>query len=146
MLITATTTATRIRRLKGNADIRNYVLNNAWSNYVPGQKPSLQILEKKVKNIRWPQVTSDMKILPALKDMWNHPLLTLMQQCFHPLTACDVKFDQENFRSDTRGRWPVVLPALKAGAHAEKCPSVVGNAAKWVAEILWEEGDRPKRA
>ena len=34
----------------------------------------------------------------------------------------------------------------KAGAHAEKCPSVVGNAAKWVAEILWEEGNRPKRA
>lgn len=33
----------------------------------------------------------------------------------------------------------------KAGAHAEKCPSVVGNAAKWVTEILWEEGNRPKR-
>jgi hypothetical protein len=34
----------------------------------------------------------------------------------------------------------------KAGAHAEKCPSVVGNAAKWTAEILLEEGNRPKRA
>ena len=34
----------------------------------------------------------------------------------------------------------------KAGAHAEKCPSVVGNAAKWVAERLWEVGNRPKRA
>ena len=32
----------------------------------------------------------------------------------------------------------------KAGAHAEKCPSVVGNAAGWVAEILWAEGNRPK--
>jgi C_GCAxxG_C_C family probable redox protein len=31
----------------------------------------------------------------------------------------------------------------KAGAHAEKCPSVVGNAAGWVAEILWAEGNRP---
>jgi C_GCAxxG_C_C family probable redox protein len=34
----------------------------------------------------------------------------------------------------------------KAGAHADKCPAVVGNAAAWVAEILWSEGDRPKRA
>ena len=32
----------------------------------------------------------------------------------------------------------------KAGAHAEKCPSVVGNAARWVGEILWAEGNRPK--
>jgi C_GCAxxG_C_C family probable redox protein len=33
----------------------------------------------------------------------------------------------------------------KAGAHAEKCPSVVGNAAGWVTEILWAEGNRPKK-
>jgi hypothetical protein len=33
----------------------------------------------------------------------------------------------------------------KAGAHAEKCPSVVGNAAAWVAEILWAQGNRPKK-
>ena len=34
----------------------------------------------------------------------------------------------------------------KAGAHAGKCPSVVGSAAKWTAEILLKEGNRPKRA
>ena len=28
----------------------------------------------------------------------------------------------------------------EAGAHAEKCPAVVGNAARWVAEILMDEG------
>lgn len=28
----------------------------------------------------------------------------------------------------------------KAGAHTEKCPAVVGKAARWVAEILLEEG------
>ncbi len=27
----------------------------------------------------------------------------------------------------------------KAGAHLEKCPTVVGNGARWVAEILMEE-------
>ncbi len=29
----------------------------------------------------------------------------------------------------------------KAGAHEEKCPSVVGNGVRWVAEILMEEAD-----
>jgi C_GCAxxG_C_C family probable redox protein len=29
-----------------------------------------------------------------------------------------------------------------AGAHADKCPSVVGNAARWVAEILEEEREK----
>jgi C_GCAxxG_C_C family probable redox protein len=29
----------------------------------------------------------------------------------------------------------------KAGAHEEKCPTVVGNGARWVAEILMEEAD-----
>jgi len=29
----------------------------------------------------------------------------------------------------------------KAGGHEEKCPSVVGNGARWVAEILLEEAD-----
>jgi len=31
----------------------------------------------------------------------------------------------------------------KAGGHAEKCPEVVGKAARWVAEILLEEQDLP---
>jgi C_GCAxxG_C_C family probable redox protein len=29
----------------------------------------------------------------------------------------------------------------KAGAHEEKCPTVVGNGARWVAEILMEEAN-----
>ena len=30
----------------------------------------------------------------------------------------------------------------EAGAHEEKCPSVVGNSARWVAEILMEEEEK----
>lgn len=30
----------------------------------------------------------------------------------------------------------------KAGAHIDKCPAVVGNAARWVAEILLDEAGR----
>ena len=41
-------TGMRIRRLKGDADLRNYVLNNAWPNYVPGEGPETEVLEKKV--------------------------------------------------------------------------------------------------
>jgi hypothetical protein len=132
-------TATRIRRLKQNADIRNYVLNNAWSNYVPGQEPSLQILEKKVKNIRWPQVTSDMKILPALKDMWNHPNLRLLQKCYHPVTVCDVAFDEANKASDVRGRWPVVRPEIPAGADVRRQLAVFNDTfADEQVEVAWE--------
>ena len=29
----------------------------------------------------------------------------------------------------------------KAGGHATKCPSVVGNAAKWTVEILWSNSN-----
>ncbi|GAG83363.1 unnamed protein product [marine sediment metagenome] len=29
----------------------------------------------------------------------------------------------------------------KAGAHVDKCPSVVSNAAKWAAEILINDDD-----
>lgn len=32
----------------------------------------------------------------------------------------------------------------KAGAHKDKCPEVVGVVASWTAEILLEEGVRPK--
>jgi hypothetical protein len=113
-------TSTRDRRLKGNDDIRNYVFNNAWPNYVPGQKPSLQLLEKKIKNIRWPQLTDDMDILPAIKDPWKHPLLNLIRQCYHPMTVCDVEFDRANRFSDEKGRWPVIeLPIPSGLAHRQ---------------------------
>jgi hypothetical protein len=106
-------TSTRIRRLKGNADIRNYVLNNAWSNYVPGQKPELQLLEKKIKDIRW--VTEIMDILPPLEDMWNNANLQLLQKSFNPVAVWDIRFDEENKRSNEKGEWPIVKPQLTAG-------------------------------
>ncbi len=105
-------TATRARRLRGNADIRNYVLNNAWPNYVPGQAPELQFLEKKIKNILWKRVTSGMDILPAIQDPWNHPQLSLFRNCCNPVTACDVHYDQENKESNAAGDWPSSIPDL----------------------------------
>ncbi len=30
----------------------------------------------------------------------------------------------------------------EAGAHVDKCPSVVGNAARWVAEIMLEDNEK----
>ncbi|MDG6244606.1 MAG: C-GCAxxG-C-C family protein [Methanolobus sp.] len=33
----------------------------------------------------------------------------------------------------------------KAGAHVDKCPSITGNAAKWTAKVLLEEGVEPKQ-
>ncbi len=110
-------TCTRIRRMKGNADIRNYVLNNAWSNYVPGQYAELQFLEKEIKKMQWtmdpPFATT---IRPALEDMWNHPLILLMRKCFNPVAVCDVRFDDANKRSNENGDWPVIKPPLRAEA------------------------------
>lgn len=126
-------TCTRIRRWKGNADIRNYVLNNAWSNYVPGQSPAQQDLEKKIKDIRWEQCVSDYKVNPPIRDPWNHRCIQLMQQCFHPLTVCDVEFDEANYISDEKGKWPVVAPELPAGQ------TVTRNLAVFNDEFAGEE-------
>lgn len=102
----------RIRRLKGDADLRNYVLNNAWSNYVPGEGPDNEILEKKVKNMG-----SNMEIRPALTDPWHNRLIRLMQKCYHPVAVCDTDFDWRNARSNDNGDWPVFKPRLVAGSH-----------------------------
>lgn len=111
-------TATRIRRLKGNADIRNYVFNNSWSNYVPGQSPELQLLEKEIKDIKW--VTDIWGILPPLDDPWNHPNIKLMQTSFNPVPVWDIRFDEENKRSNEKGEWPVVKPHLGAGKQERR--------------------------
>jgi 2,4-dienoyl-CoA reductase-like NADH-dependent reductase (Old Yellow Enzyme family) len=43
----------------------------------------------------------------------------------------------------TLDNWKAIACIIeKAGAHDEKCPAVVGNAARWVAEILIEENDK----
>jgi hypothetical protein len=132
-------TATRIRRLKGNADIRNYVLNNAWSNYIPGQSDQLQDLEKKIKDIRWDVAEQGMEIMPALADTWNHPLIRLMQQSFHPYATFDLDFDEANKASDGDGRWPSVVPTLTALATVERRIAVFNDTfAEANLTVCWE--------
>jgi hypothetical protein len=101
-------TSVRTRRLQGDADLRNYVLNNAWPNYVPGENRRTEILEKQVKH--WGGGSYEM--MPDIAEPWNNPNLQLIQQCYHPLAACDVEFDQANAISNARGEWPVVKPKL----------------------------------
>ena len=120
-------TSTRHRRLRNNADIRNYVLNNAFPNYVPGQGRDQQLLEKKVKDIRWEQVTSDMEILADIKNPWTNANVVLMQQCYHPCAACDVQFDRENRLSNEQGAWPAVKPKLPAGAQVQRTIAVFND-------------------
>jgi hypothetical protein len=120
-------TCTRLRRLKNNADIRNYVLNNAWSNYVPGQRPALQHLELKIKRMNARRWTHPRVILPPIKNPWVNPHIRLMQQCFHPTAACDVEFDRANRASDRQGRWPVVAPSLVAGRRAYRMIAVFND-------------------
>jgi hypothetical protein len=105
-------TSVRSRRLLGDADLRNYVLNNAWPNYVPGETPENEILEKRVK-----RMDSAATILPLIDDPWHNANIRLLQQCYDPLAACDVEFDQVNARSNARGEWPVAKPAFAPGTR-----------------------------
>jgi hypothetical protein len=110
-------TSTRNRRLRNDADIRNYVFSNVWPNYVPGHTRARQLLEKKVKNILWSTGRlSSMEILPDIAKPWEHPQLHLLQQSFHPVPVWDVAFDEQNQLSNTRGEWPVQIPILPAKA------------------------------
>ena len=127
-------TSIRLRRLKGNADLRNYVLNNAWPDYVPGEGPETEILEKKVKNMG-----GDMVIHGAINDPWSNPFIKLIQQCYHPLTACDVDFDRVNAKSDEKGAWPIIKPTLKTGKLVTRRIAVFNdefNGEK--VTLLWE--------
>lgn len=101
-------TTVRLRRLKGDSDLRNYVLNNAWPNYVPGESSQNEILETAVKNFG----SGSKTILPDIADPWTNPNIRLLQQCYDPLTACDVDFDKCNAASNDKGEWPVVKPTL----------------------------------
>ena len=115
-------TGTRLRRLHQNADIRNYVLNNAWPNYVPGEGPDTEILERKVK-----QMGPDLEMHEALSDVWNHPLIRLMQKCYDPLTAADIEFDRLNARSNAKGEWPMVKPRIPAGSRVVRKVAVFND-------------------
>jgi len=108
-------TGTMQRRLKSNADIRNYTLNNAWPNFVPGEDPSNEIIEKKVK-----RMGVDTDILPAIDNPWNNPHILLMQAKYDPIAVCDVDFESTNALSDALGNWPVLLPRIRAGAVATR--------------------------
>jgi hypothetical protein len=109
-------TSVRTRRLQGDADLRNYVLNNAWPNYVPGEGSRTEVLEKRVKN--WGGGSYEM--MPDLAEPWANPNIQLMQQCYHPLAACDVEFDWTNAISNARGEWPVVKPKLPPSISASR--------------------------
>ena len=106
-------TGTLLRRLRGASDIRNYVLNNAWPNYVSGEGPDSEILESKVKNFG----PCDKTMHAALGDPWNHPLIRLMQQCYDPVAACDIAFTNLNAPSNAQGEWPIIKPAISAACH-----------------------------
>ena len=118
-------TSIRTRRLEGDADLRNYVLNNAWPNYVPGESNATEILEKEVKHFYSGKKTQT--ILPDIADPWQNPNVQLLQQCYHPLAACDIEFDRTNSRSNNRGEWPVVKPALPPNADVTRQVAVFND-------------------
>ena len=106
-------TSVLLRRLEGDADLRNYVLNNAWPNYVPGESPATEVLEAKVKNFGG----GGKEMHPSLDDPWNHPLIRLMQRCYHPLLAYDVEYEQLNAISNKAGGWPIARPEVEMGTR-----------------------------
>ena len=109
-------TSVLLRRLEGDADLRNYVLNNAWPNYVPGESPETEVLEVKVKN--WGNGPKE--IHAALADPWDHPLIRLMQRCYNPLLACDIEYEQLNAISNKAGGWPIARPEVPMGTRVTR--------------------------
>lgn len=128
-------TGMRIRRRYGNADLRNYILNNAWPNYVPGESPETLVLEKQVTGT-W---KGELTIQPALADPWNYPLIQLLQRCCHPLAISDVEFDLVNARSNVHGAWPVVKPLWVAGTPVMRTLAVCNDEfADELVTIRWQ--------
>ena len=117
-------TTIRLRRAKGNADLRNYVLNNAWPNYVPGESAATEILERKVKKRGAPATWF---ILPAISDPWTNPNIKLIQQCYAPVAVADLEFDLLNSASNKNGDWPVVKPELHAGQLVRRTLTVFND-------------------
>ncbi len=140
-------TSTRLRRLRGNADIRNYVFNNAWPNYVPGHSRSQQFLEKKIKKLgNWETAKlSSMDMMPDIAAPWEHPNIRLLQQSFHPVPVWDVEFDDFNRFSNSRGQWPVQIPQLPAKAFIFRKLAVFndefsGEAITVYWDLNWKNG------
>ena len=102
-------TGVRLRRLFGDSDLRNYTLNNAWPNFVPGESPANELLEVQIKGE--PNAT----ILPVLTDPWSNPNIKLIQNCYNPVAVADIEFDKLNANSNSHGDWPTVIPTISAG-------------------------------
>ena len=117
-------TSIRLRRPAGDADLRNYVLNNAWPNYVPGEGPETEVLERKVKKMGNP---ANWSILPAISDPWSNPHIRLLQQCYAPVAVVDLDFDHLNAGSDANGDWPVIQPKLPAGQPVTRTLTVFND-------------------
>ncbi len=126
-------TGTRLRRLKNDSDIRNYVLNNAFPNYVPGESEATEVLEIKVKGN--PSAT----ILPSIADPWHNANIKLMQQCYNPVMACDIDFDKVNARSNRAGEWPIAKPTLSPGTQITRKIAVFNDEFSDSSVVLrWE--------
>lgn len=129
-------TSVRLRRAKGDADLRNYVLNNVWSNYVPGESAETEILERKVKKMG---DSANWAIQSALSDPWNNPHIKLMQQCYAPVAIADLDFDRVNAESNKDGDWPLVKPKLSAGQPAVRSLTVFNDdLAGEHLDVKWE--------
>lgn len=135
-------TTIRLRRAKGNADLRNYVLNNAWPNYVPGESAATEILERKVKKRGAPENWS---ILPVITDPWTNPNIKLIQQCYAPVAVADLAFDLVNAASNKNGDWPVVKPELHGGQLTMRTLTVFNDDLSGMRVIVQWEARTPSR-
>ncbi len=132
-------TSIRVRRALGDADLRNYVLNNAWPNYVPGESGSTETLERAIKKYKPTGDPSDFVIAPAIQDPWNDARIHLMQQCYAPVLVADLDFDRANEISDKQGEWPVVKPALVIGQTVTRRLTVMNDdLAGDRIDVAWE--------
>lgn len=123
-------TGTVLRRLKGDADVRNYTLNNAWPNFVPGEGRETEILENAVKGMK------DEKILPDIATPWTDPHILLIQTSFAPVAAYDIDFNIANASSDAEGNWPILLPKVEAGGNIVRKIAVFNDEFSNVDELL----------
>ena len=114
-------TGIRLRRLNGDADLRNYTLNNAWPNFVPGESPANEILETKIKG------NIGATILPSITNPWTNPNIQLIQNCYNPVAVADVDFDATNAKSDLNGDWPVKSLNILTGSQVTRTIAVFND-------------------
>ena len=111
----------RLRRLNGDSDLRNYTLNNAWPNFVPGESPDNEVLEIKIKG------NPNEKILPAIASPWTNSNIKLLQNCYNPVAIADVDFDVANEKSDANGDWPIKSPLIATGSKVTRTIAIFND-------------------